>query len=295
MKSRISLSRLGLFAGYYLGGVYRRMAYQHIFLFSSGLAFSIIACIVPFFLVILFVLGSVLDFSALDYQLRFIIRQISPDQSHARFIEEVLLARLEDVLVHKNLYGFFGLAGLLFTSTSLFSTMRTILNTIYQTRPEQGGRVPWGKLRDFGMVVLVACAFLISVACSPLLEALREAAFIARLDHFLPGWVREYFYPAGSFAFMTGTFFGLYLLVPHRRPSQLVALVSALSAIVLWEVAKQAFGYYLGHFASIEKVYGAYALVAGLTFWIYYASIVFVLGAEIGQLYRERTSTHHRG
>lgn len=289
LKSRISLSRLWPLAGYYLGGVYRRMAYQHIFLFSSGLAFSVIACIVPFFLVILFVLGSVLDFPALDYQLRFIIRQISPDQSHAQFIEELLLTRLQEVLLHKNLYGFFGLAGLLFTSTSLFSTMRTILNTIYQARPQQGGRVPWGKLKDCGMVVLVACAFLVSVACSPLLEALREAPIVAQVDHVLPGWVRKYLYPAGSFAFMTATFFGLYLLVPHRRPHRLVALVSALSAIVLWEIAKQAFGYYLGHFASIEKVYGAYALVAGLTFWIYYASIVFVLGAEIGQLYRERT------
>ncbi len=292
MNSRISLSRIWLSAEYYLGGVYQRMAHQHLFLFSSALAFSIIACIVPFVLVILFVLGSVLDFSQLGYQLRFLIGLISPDQSHARFIEEVFLTRLGEVVVHKNFYGFFGLAGLLFTSSSLFSTMRTILNTIYQTRPQGGGRVPWGKLKDFGMVVLVACAFLVSVVCSPLLEALREVQFVGLLDRFLPGWVSDYFYPAASFAFMIATFFALYLLAPHRRPDWPAALVSALWAALLWEAAKQGFGYYLGHLASIEKVYGAYALVAGLIFWIYYASIVFVLGAEIGQLYQERTSTH---
>lgn len=71
-----------------------------------------------------------------------------------------------------------------------------------------------------------------------------------------------------------------------------MALVSALWAAVLWEIAKQAFGYYLNHLASIERVYGAYALGAGLVFWVYYASMVFVLGAEIGQLYRERPPTH---
>jgi membrane protein len=264
------------------------MVHQHLFLFSGGLAFSVIACMVPFFLVVLFLLGTLLDLPALDYQLRFVTRQISPDQSHARFIEEVLLTRVEGTLPHKNLYGVFGLAGLLFTSTSLFSTMRTILDTIFQTRPEPGGRVPWGKLKDCGMVVLVACAFLVSVACSPLLEALRQAAFVTQLDHILPNWIRGYLYPVGSFAFMAGTFFCLYLLIPHRRPNRRVALMSALSAAVSWEVAKQAFGYYLGHFATIEKVYGAYAVVAGLIFWIYFASIVFVLGAEIGQLYRER-------
>jgi uncharacterized BrkB/YihY/UPF0761 family membrane protein len=48
------------------------------------------------------------------------------------------------------------------------------------------------------------------------------------------------------------------------------------------------FGFYITHFASIERIYGAYVLVVLLAVWIYYSSIIFILGAEIGQLYRER-------
>ena len=34
--------------------------------------------------------------------------------------------------------------------------------------------------------------------------------------------------------------------------------------------------------------YGAYALGAGALFWIYYSSVVFIVAAQIGQLYRQR-------
>ncbi|MCK7519857.1 MAG: hypothetical protein MZV64_20055 [Ignavibacteriales bacterium] len=43
-------------------------------------------------------------------------------------------------------------------------------------------------------------------------------------------------------------------------------------------------------FASFGKIYGAYALVVVVAFWIFYASIVFIIGAEIGKaLFRKKS------
>jgi len=40
--------------------------------------------------------------------------------------------------------------------------------------------------------------------------------------------------------------------------------------------------------ATLNRIYGTYALIVVVAFWIYYSSILFLVGAEIGQLYRER-------
>ena len=54
-----------------------------------------------------------------------------------------------------------------------------------------------------------------------------------------------------------------------------------------WETAKQGFGFYLHHFATFGRIYGTYALV-GCRVWIYYSSIIFIIGTEIGRLYTEQ-------
>ena len=91
-----------------------------------------------------------------------------------------------------------------------------------------------------------------------------------------------------SFAIIFIAFFTLYNFIPNRRLGFRVASVCALSASILYEVAKQAFGYYITNFASVGKLYGAYVLVVIVALWIYYSSIIFIVAAEIGQLYRER-------
>jgi membrane protein len=84
------------------------------------------------------------------------------------------------------------------------------------------------------------------------------------------------------------SFLIVYLAVPHQRPHFRMILVSAISAAILWQVAQQLFGYYVSHFVTLKRIYGTYALFLAIGFWIYYSAIVFIIGAEIGQLYKER-------
>ena len=67
-----------------------------------------------------------------------------------------------------------------------------------------------------------------------------------------------------------------------------VAAISALSAAFLWQAAEQLFGIYIAHAATLKRVYGAFTLLIVVALWIYYSSIVFIIAAEIGQIYRER-------
>ncbi len=80
----------------------------------------------------------------------------------------------------------------------------------------------------------------------------------------------------------------LYYIVPIKKLGKKATLISALWAALLWETAKQLFGFYLYNYSAFGKIYGTYALVIVVAFWIYYSSIVFIIGAGIGRLYQDR-------
>ena len=83
-------------------------------------------------------------------------------------------------------------------------------------------------------------------------------------------------------------FLVFYYLIPYEKLGKKVPLAGAFWATVLWEVARSIFGYYVTNFLVLNKVYGAFVLIIVVMFWIFYSSILFIIGAEIAQLYRER-------
>lgn len=79
-----------------------------------------------------------------------------------------------------------------------------------------------------------------------------------------------------------------YSFIPTSKIKHRSALVGALWASLMWVGMKVLFGYYLANFQTWGKIYGAYALVIVIAFWIYYTAAVFIIGAEIGKLFDER-------
>ena len=284
------------FLRHYLWELLNRIGEDHLFLLAGGLAFSLFVCIVPFVLIIFFAVGQVLERAiSVREPLEFLIDMVIPYESQASFVKQTLFSRTAGITWRKGVYGTIGIFGLLFSASGLFSSMRTILNRVYRTRD---AKIPlWGKLRDFGMVFLVLFVFLLSMTFLPILEALKDSARIAVtfVEVFDPSGLQKFLYSAGTHLLVFGLFFVLYSLVPYGKQGKAVVFVSALWASLLWEGAKQVFGYYINHFASIERIYGAYVLMVVVVFWIYYSSAIFILGAEIGQLYRERRAAGEGG
>ncbi len=288
------LESLSPFLRHYLGGLYHRTDEHHVFLLAGGLAFSLFVCIVPFILIIFAVLGIVLEATPLDSLEREIASYIDkfiPYEQSASFVKEIILTRLQgfldEVRNYKSVALYVGVVGLLFTASGLFSSMKTILNRVYKV--DTGKHVVIAKLRDFGMILLVLLFFLVSTTSLPLLEIVKDSANkIKFLEFFRLSFVQNISFRAISFAIVFIVFFTVYYLVPYKKLSKKTIAVSALWATLLWEIAKQAFGYYVTNFASLTRIYGTYVLLIVVVFWIYYSSITFILGAEIGQLYRER-------
>ncbi|MCK4605697.1 MAG: YihY/virulence factor BrkB family protein [candidate division Zixibacteria bacterium] len=280
----------GRFLGYYVGGIYSRVGDHHVFLLGSGLAFSLIVCIIPMVLIIFSALGMVLDRPAIRDEIALFIDRAVPYADYAVTLKQLVFSRVDEFVIYKSLAGIIGVIGLLVASTSLFSSMRTVLSTVY--RSEVGESILVGKLRDLGLVVLVLVYFLAAITILPILNIVERFAGSIEVVDSITGIGTEVLASQGvSFVLILLSFFIIYFAVPHKRPPRKAIVVSALSAAILWHLAERLFGFYVTNFVTFRRIYGAYALVLASAFWIYYTSIVFIIGAEIGQLYRERSET----
>jgi membrane protein len=287
LKLRPVFKKVKNFAGYYIVGLYNRLDEHHVFLLAGGLAFSLFICIVPMTLIIFAVLGNILEKPSIVSELQKLVGNIIPYGKYAEFVENLVLARVDEFKVYKNVAGIIGLGGMLIASSGLFSSMRTILNRVYKVKTTQHAII--GKLRDLGLVILVMIYFLLSTTILPAFDVINQVSSRLEILRTLQlGFLEDFAFNGMSWLIIFIAFFFLYFLIPQQRIPKRVIALSALSASLLWEVAKQLFGFYIANMATLKRIYGAYSLIIITVFWIYYTSIVFIIAAEIGQLYRER-------
>lgn len=275
------------FFKHYFAGIYNRADEDHIFLFGSGLAFSLFLCIIPFILIIFSILGAVLEINSVEEQINNFIYTAIPYNEYAAYAKKIVFSRIAEFIEYKTIAGIIGGFGLLFAASGLFSSMRTVLNRIFITKDDKN--VVVGKLRDFGMVLLVIVFILMMIIILPAIDILKGVVHKFALFNYLQLSSFEHILVTIiSFSMIFLFFFSLYSFIPYAKLGRKVPALSALWAAILWEVAKRLFGYYLSNMATLDKIYGTYALIVVVAFWIYYSSVLFIVGAEIGQLYRER-------
>lgn len=292
IKAHIGLPRyrnLREFLSHYGMGLYNRIDDHHIFLYGGGLSFSLFVCIVPFLLIIFSLLGSILEYNSVKTQIETFIETLIPYEEYADYAEEIIFSRIKEVVEYKAIAGYIGAFGLFIAASGLFSSMRTILNKVFIHHEKEDKHPVIGKLRDFAMVLLIIVLIFLATFILPAIDILREFTYKIPLLKFLKLSSYDHFFiSVVSFLIVYLTFFVFYSFIPYAKLGRKVTAVSALWAAVLWEIAKRLFGYYIGHVATLDKIYGTYALFVVIGFWIYYSCVTFVLGAEIGQLYRER-------
>jgi len=279
--------RITSFTDHYIGGLFRSLQSGHLFLSAAGIAFSIIVSTIPLILLIFSVLGSIIDPSTIEEQVNTAINEIIPYHASADYMKRFILSRIPEVVEYKSLAGWIGSFGLLFTSTWLFSSMRTILNKIFKVEEVKSAVV--GMLRDFGMVILILVFIMLSTFLLPTINffvSLTEEIEI--LKQFGLGTLVNNLVTYLSLALMFVMFYVFYKFIPYGKLGPRVSSVAALWATILWEIVRLIFEYYVVNFLALNKLYGTFLFFAVVMFWIFYASIVFLLGAEIGQLFRER-------
>jgi membrane protein len=181
-----------------------------------------------------------------------------------------------------------GIITLLLGASGVFHELKAALNTVWEAPPPPRRGI-LGVLRDrlasFAMVLVVGFLLLVSLAVS---------AFLAALSHGLEGiFAHATLLQAVdlviSLAVITALFAMMFKLLPDVDPAPTWrdVWVGAAMTAALFTMGRYAIGLYLGR-GTIGTVYGAAGSLAILLVWVYYAAQIFLLGAELTQVYAQR-------
>jgi membrane protein len=142
-------------------------------------------------------------------------------------------------------------------------------------------------LFDLLMILVLTVLFFVTLALTAAVASMKNL-----LDVFQRGLVfTSLFEWTGLFlalVFDTLLFVLLYRFVPIQRVPWSSVLVGSVTTALLWELAKQLFRLYIEEINVYGTMYGSLGVTIGLIMWVYYSTVVFVLGATLIRVLEER-------
>jgi membrane protein len=260
-------------------GVLTKFNDDHGFFLSSGITFNLIVCLIPLILLLLALLGTYL------YSFREVLDHIRNYMENAfPSLDPKVTKNLLRIIRDRRIVGGVGITGLVWTSTCVFSSLRTALNIVFQV--EKGRGILRGKGIDLLMILLVGTFLLISMLITSgiaFVQGYRIRLFLDLMPVIRFGL--KYLIP---FLFTFWMCFLIYKIIPNKRIRIGTALQAALFTSLLWELSKQLFGWYVLHLGRFSVLYGSLSTLAIFFLWVYYSSVILVLGGEVGFLLEKK-------
>ena len=172
-----------------------------------------------------------------------------------------------------NVAGIAGLLITLFSASVVFAQLQHALNVIWDVKAKPGKALTawlWARARAIGLVVGITFLLIVSFVVSTLIRI------------FVPvdSWMWNIAERVISLLVFIAAFGAMYRVLPDARIAWADAWRGALLTTLLFIAGKYAIDLYIQH-ASVGGAYGpAGALVVLLT-WVYYASTIVLMGAEL--------------
>jgi membrane protein len=172
-----------------------------------------------------------------------------------------------------NVAGIVGLLITLFSASVVFAQLQHALNVIWDVKAKPGKALTawlWARARAIGLLVGITFLLIVSFVVSTLIRI------------FVPvdSWMWNIAERVISLLVFIAAFGAMYRVLPDARIAWVDAWRGALLTTVLFIAGKYAIDLYIQH-ASVGGAYGpAGALVVLLT-WVYYASTIVLMGAEL--------------
>jgi membrane protein len=173
-------------------------------------------------------------------------------------------------------------------ATGAFAQLQQALNKAWGVKPDPHRnqiRVFLVKrVFSFGILITVAFLLLVSLALSTVISAI-SSALTTRFG--VPPALLQTVTALGSFLVVALLFAAMFRYLPDARISWRDVRAGALGTALLFVVGRTLIGLYLGK-ADPGSVYGAAGSLALVLIWVYYTSMILLLGAEFTKLWAQR-------
>lgn len=250
---------------------------------AGNVSFNVILSILPLFFGALAIFAYF--FNTMDVQTQL----ITFFTSNLPTAVDSLQTNLTKIADARATIGLFAALGSVWTGINIFSALDDAINRARGVRKFR----PFfrAKLLELAMAVGCGLLFLLSIGFSALLELFPRLDFLK--NHLVQGGGF-----VASFMLMFILFLAMYKVFPNTKTTWREAFPGAVFAAVAFELARQLFFAFAGNTARLELIYGSLSTVFLFITWVYYASLVAIIGAiftfEYNKLRREiRSGTFH--
>jgi membrane protein len=260
--------------------VIREFAQDRGALFAAAISYYGLISLIPLLLLAIAVFGHVMgSYATARQQVAQFVHTLIP--VGAQEIER----NLEQLSRQSSLLGGLGLLGLLWVGSQVFVTLREVMDIALGAEK----RSSFLKSRGIalGTVIVAGLLFALSIGITSLLTAVRSLDLGIELDSLSQFW--DFLGILLPFSLSILAFVFTYRFLPSKNIGLAGPLIGGIAAGVLFEAAKHAFSWYVAHVADFTRIYGSLGGVVVLVLWIYYVSIITVLGAEVASVYAKWT------
>jgi len=179
---------------------------------------------------------------------------------------------------------------LLLGATGVFAQLQESLNIIWKIKPKPGEGI-WKILKDrfISLVAVLGTGFLLLIS---LVISAGLSAVGATLKHVLPGpeLLLQIINFVVSFTVVTLLFAMIYKLLPDTPIRWGDVWIGASITSLLFTIGKFFIGLYLGK-SDVGVAFGTAGSLVVILIWVYYASQIFLFGAEFTAVYAESRET----
>jgi len=252
---------------------------------AAGLAYYAMFSLFPLLLGLLAISGSVLASEGIEGDF---IGFVTANLPGSRDLVEDNVSQL---IQFRGVLGAVAVLGLLWSASAVFGGISRAVNRAWGIRRDRPFYI--AKILHIGMALTVGLLFLLSTAATSVIEVFsnqtRDLSVLGQ-DVMPDLGLANLALRAVPWVITFLIFLLVYRFVPNTKTYWRYIWPGALTAAVLFEVAKSLFVWYLDNLAIYSQVYGSLTSVMMLLLWIYVSALILILGAEISsEFVRSRT------
>ncbi|MBT8487448.1 MAG: YihY/virulence factor BrkB family protein [Gemmatimonadetes bacterium] len=263
---------------------------DEVFFLAGAVAFNLILAIFPLVLLGIGIAGFVLP--SFGDPTRFVVGLLTDNLPQGAEGEITLLVEslVQSLLDGRTGFTIAGSIFLLWIATRLAASLRVGLRETFDIGAKRNPL--HGKLFDVAAVMIGIVLLTLNLTATVLITSTVDygvsflgiqGSALSIMDRFLGYSI--------SFLSIWTLLFLLYRYVPYRPIPFRTAVVAATFAAVAHESLKFAFSWYVTDIANFRTTLGNLATVGVFFFWIYYESLVFILGGEVAQVANMRKAS----
>jgi membrane protein len=251
---------------------------------SAAIAFYTLFSMAPLLVVAVAISGAVFGDEVTRVQLEAQVEELAGSES------AVVIGRVLDNADRPNLSrwaGAVGIVTLLFGATVVFGQLQESMNAVWEVQPQPGHfahRFLKKRLLSLGLVLAFGFLLLVSLVLSAGVSALGgylqrgmglPVGLLGTLDFVL------------FLVVISALFLLIFRIVPDAELEWRHVAVGAVVTGVLFSVGKELIGLYIGR-AGVASVYGVAGSLVLLLLWVYYSSMLLLLGACFTRVWSRR-------